>query len=517
MLTLSHCALTVFPPSISPLRHLKALVLNNNAITRLPTAFPHLPELNSLILSHNQLESLPTSLPASLPALKKLSLGHNKLRGESLPDFSLCLGLREVRLNDNPLVKLPAHVRSWGKGADGKTAPGLELLELKDCGLESWESLSTLAEAEEEKEAQPKLRRKGLTQLLLKGNGVEEQEGWREWILEVHPTLRVLDGVRIVPRTKAVQEDEGQGAKGKGVKKGRHEVEVEDSGAEEEDGDDDEPAQMAAEMRALRRGKEAFKSSSRKVRNDESDSEDEEDDDDAAQMAAEMRALRRGQAAPSRSDTKKDPSKPKPKSKQSPSKPASKKPHEQDTSDRTKPKHKRGTRSGKNVHKATDTTTPPANRKDNSFFEPVDAASEAARLAPIYELSKKKAKIVSGRTQVAEGVLEDASSQLSKARQKESKIRTELDTFDDSAPLVEKRSGGRKKAQEVQEKAEMQNTSVAAIVDLRKRDKKRKVDSADGDAKRTKKVKAALPFMVGDKKSGEFGGGDAWGAGGAWA
>ena len=192
VLNASHCAMRQFPAGISVMHSLKALVLSHNALESLPSAFPHLPELNTLVLSHNALRKLPSTLPASLPALKKLSLSHNRLgeEGDALPDLTVCMHLREVRLNGNEaLRRLPESVATWGRGVDGR-APGLVLLDLGDCGLDSWESVAPLLRA-------PEGRRKGLANLSLRGNGVTMSDGYKERVCGVHPTLRVLDNVRV--------------------------------------------------------------------------------------------------------------------------------------------------------------------------------------------------------------------------------------------------------------------------------------------------------------------------------
>ncbi|PWZ00497.1 hypothetical protein BCV70DRAFT_231363 [Testicularia cyperi] len=70
----------------------------------------------------------------------------------------------------------------------------------------------------------------------------------------------------------------------------------------------------------------------------------------------------------------------------------------------------------------------------HAFFEVVDEAEERARLAPIYQAQKQKAKIASGRTEVADGVLEDdEKSKLGKTKAKrvEAKSRLELETFEE--------------------------------------------------------------------------------------
>lgn len=115
--------------------------------------------LRPAVVSNNALTSLPSSL-STLPALKKISAAHNQLTPSALPDLSSLAHLHELRLNDNPhLTSLPAHFGSWGK-AEG--AKGLEILDLGNCGLESWFGLRELAKQD------------AVHNLGLKGNKVAE-------------------------------------------------------------------------------------------------------------------------------------------------------------------------------------------------------------------------------------------------------------------------------------------------------------------------------------------------------
>lgn len=185
VLNASHCAIRTLPPGISAMRNLKALVLSHNAIRTLPPVFPHLPELNTLVLSHNIIESLPMTLPTSLPALKKLSLSHNALKGP-LPNFSICVHLREVRLNGNEeLGELPKILGSWGRGLDG-SAPGIYLLDVGNCGLNSPESIEPLLHSWNS-------GRKGLANLSIKGNDVALNPELCQKVLAAHPTIHLLD------------------------------------------------------------------------------------------------------------------------------------------------------------------------------------------------------------------------------------------------------------------------------------------------------------------------------------
>ncbi|WFD22870.1 hypothetical protein MEQU1_001547 [Malassezia equina] len=192
--------------ALHALRGLKALVLSHNHVSALPAAFPHLPELNTLALSNNELTQLPVTLPSSLPNLKKLSLGHNRLEKDGLPDFSVCSHLREVRLGGNETLRtLPAHLSAWGRGVDGG-APGLLLLDVSDCGLDTWEAVQPLLAMPQQTD------RHGLANLGAKGNRIAEDPRYRETLCDALPALRILDNVRLIPKKSALPESEAANA-----------------------------------------------------------------------------------------------------------------------------------------------------------------------------------------------------------------------------------------------------------------------------------------------------------------
>ncbi|KAK0547283.1 hypothetical protein OC846_004929 [Tilletia horrida] len=195
VLHLTRCGLRSLPP-LASLPNLRALILSHNEIASLPASFPPLSLLNTLVLSHNKLTTLPPTLPSSCPNLSKLSLTFNELAADSLPDFTAVLSLREVRLGNNPrLGKLPAHIANWGRGTDG-AGKGLNVLELNNCGLYTFDQLSALLKVNPTSSSSSS-QKGGLAVLNLKGNGVCEDDGYREKILSAHQHLRVLDEVRI--------------------------------------------------------------------------------------------------------------------------------------------------------------------------------------------------------------------------------------------------------------------------------------------------------------------------------
>lgn len=507
VLTMSSCKLKTFPISINPLKNLRALVLNNNLITELPGSFPYLPQLNSLILSHNMLTELPASLPASLPALKKLSVGHNQLTGStSLPDFSVCLSLRDVRINNNPGIgALPSHVSIWGKGANGNVAPGLELLELKDCGLNSWESLSTLVPSG--KNPQPH-GRKGLTQLLLKGNGIAQLEGYKDFVLNAHPTIRVLDNERLHPREKLTSEQkEPSPSKEKISRMARPAAEVRNA---RDRAAGDAQAEESAEA------------------NSDAQEDSEFDDEEAAQMAAEMRAMRKGRDSPAFEK------------KRASSRPQKTNPEPSEKEEiMNRPKHKRGARSSK---KGQDPKHPESldvagklqsalqslkGQSDTSaaepFFEAVNLETERLRLAPMHQQKRQQAKISSNRTMLAEGVLEDVKEPaLGKSRRLESKSIQELEMTDgaDHSPIASASRKSKKSTDVEQAQSTPQHSSsVASIVDLRAKSRKRSSDTIAQESIGAKKTRseerppAKLPFF-GTKVEGADhigAGANAWG------
>jgi len=255
VLNVSHCALKAFPPGISALRGLKALVLSHNHLSALPVAFPHLPELNTLVLSNNELKQLPITLPSSLPSLKKLSLGHNLFESGGLPDLSVCANLREVRLGGNRSLRaLPAHLSSWGRGVDGG-APGLVLLDVSDCGLDAWEAVAPLVKMPQQTE------RHGLANLVAKGNGIADQAEYREKLCDALPALRILDNVRLFPKKSTLPLPDKPGAQATGPVPA-----AEDDDGRAKDDDEGAPAKSLTERekappaRAKRAGNEPMPS-----------------------------------------------------------------------------------------------------------------------------------------------------------------------------------------------------------------------------------------------------------------
>ncbi|WVW80975.1 hypothetical protein I302_102966 [Kwoniella bestiolae CBS 10118] len=153
VLNIKGCGLKVLPSSLSRFPKLKALVAMNNDWTKLDEdVLSGWKELNSLIISHSpNLLALPSSL-SSLHHLSKLTFSHcPKLTSDSLPNLSSLPLLRDVKMNNLPLLTdLPPHIVTWGKGPlslvgkkENEYGDGLEVLDLGNCSL-SFESVKII-------------------------------------------------------------------------------------------------------------------------------------------------------------------------------------------------------------------------------------------------------------------------------------------------------------------------------------------------------------------------------------
>lgn len=164
VLNLSRNEIETITEGIAQLSNLKALILSENQIKSLENVV--LPKsLNTLVMSKNQIEDVGKML-SPLEHLEKLSFSHNKLY--RWPCVNTCFALKEIRLNNNKLHKIPSKI--------GELPPHLNLVDLghnalKDLGamlvpgtLRHCKSLNLLANPlwNEELEAKLKERLPGL-------------------------------------------------------------------------------------------------------------------------------------------------------------------------------------------------------------------------------------------------------------------------------------------------------------------------------------------------------------------
>lgn len=244
VLNLSSCSLTLTPPRsvLLNLANLRALILSHNQLTtKALQELPYLPNLNTLVLSHNDITALPKTFPANFPALTKISISHNKLGEDQrdddddddddehsepsssapLPDFTSNIHLREVRISHNKTLRtLPSHIATWGKGhaiAADNAGKGLFLLDAGHCDL-SWSNVDAVLLRPSSKS------RHGLKNLTLSGNvRIDEEfdghsdeyeddggndddddqqvkrssEGYKQAIRAALPGLSILDGTKL--------------------------------------------------------------------------------------------------------------------------------------------------------------------------------------------------------------------------------------------------------------------------------------------------------------------------------
>ncbi|KAJ3187902.1 hypothetical protein HDU85_006295 [Gaertneriomyces sp. JEL0708] len=184
VLNLSHNAVNRISIHVSQCTNLKALILNHNKIQRIEN-IATLASLNTLVLSHNLLTS--TDGLGAFPELTKLSIAHNQLR--TFPDLRACPSLKELRLNNNKLLNVPDHIRYL---------PSLEILDIGHNLIRQTADIANLASLH------------NLINLNVIGNPFSEakqstetdatKNSFREDVLTLCPTLRILDGERFDPK-----------------------------------------------------------------------------------------------------------------------------------------------------------------------------------------------------------------------------------------------------------------------------------------------------------------------------
>ncbi|WVQ63181.1 uncharacterized protein L199_001332 [Kwoniella botswanensis] len=222
VLNINGCGLSELPSSLGGLKGLKALVAMNNDWKELnEEVLKGWKELNSLIISHSpNLISLPTTL-SSLYHLSKLTFSHcPKLTSDSLPDLSQLPLLRDVKMNNLPLLtQLPSHIVNWGKGnldkvGKGKNedefGDGLEVLDLGNCSL-SFDSIKTIfnlgsSSSSNSSGTKRKNRWDHLRSLSLHSNPLTTTHPNYVEMLQnnsgVLPNLQIIDAKRVIERKR---------------------------------------------------------------------------------------------------------------------------------------------------------------------------------------------------------------------------------------------------------------------------------------------------------------------------
>ncbi|TMW66239.1 hypothetical protein Poli38472_004004 [Pythium oligandrum] len=153
-------------------------------------------------MSNNELEMIPTTIPATLMALdvsfnliahvrgidrlknlQELHLGYNRLSDVSILEF--CPLLQRLNLSGNRLV----HTRGI------ETLANLENLDLSDNLIESPEAFRALS------------LNVNLTHLTLRGNPIAIKSDYRVWVLDMIPSVLILDDkkIRTAVKCKSVE------------------------------------------------------------------------------------------------------------------------------------------------------------------------------------------------------------------------------------------------------------------------------------------------------------------------
>lgn len=172
MLNVSKNEIKMVPEGISQLEALKALILSENQIKSLANInFPK--TLNTIVLSKNLLESTEGAF-SGLETLEKLSLSHNQLH--QWPKVAKCWELKELRLSNNKLFKIPGKVSEY--------PPALSMIDLGHNSIKDSAEFDGV---------------KGLlhlSSLNYRGNPCWSEEADKEFIKAV-PTLMILNSRKV--------------------------------------------------------------------------------------------------------------------------------------------------------------------------------------------------------------------------------------------------------------------------------------------------------------------------------
>ncbi|KAJ2492900.1 hypothetical protein IWW37_001072 [Coemansia sp. RSA 2050] len=155
---------------VSKCEELKAIIIGHNKVKAIEH-IDKLDKLNTLVVSHNQIDAVP-GMP-KLRELTKISAAHNRIK--AVPDLTIYPLLKEVRLNDNKITSIPENIRS---------CMSLRVVDLGNNQIEDWVSIAPLQSLT------------GLDNLNLKGNPICAEMGYRDRVIGMLPSLRVLDGER---------------------------------------------------------------------------------------------------------------------------------------------------------------------------------------------------------------------------------------------------------------------------------------------------------------------------------
>ena len=118
-LSAAACGLRELPGALGDLQALSTFQAKDNRLASLPISVGRLQRLRTLALEGNRIAGLPVEL-GDCASLRLLSLSVNRLR--QLPPLASLTALQELRIDDNPLVGLPAAL-----------PPKLKLLGLSVC------------------------------------------------------------------------------------------------------------------------------------------------------------------------------------------------------------------------------------------------------------------------------------------------------------------------------------------------------------------------------------------------